>query len=128
MNHKEIVLKFVDAINSHDVKKIAALLTDGHIFIDAHDQVYQGKEIMRDSWSMFFEKFPDYHVDVKEVYEHGNTFMLVGHASGTLAKAGSADAAKHWKRPAAWKVIVSNDLIQHWQVFADTKPMYDEGQ
>jgi ketosteroid isomerase-like protein len=125
MTHRETVLSFVEAVNAHSPARIAALLTDGHLFVDAHDQVYQGKEIMRDSWNMFFQKFPDYRIEVNELFEQGDTFILVGHASGTLAAEGQMDPAKHWRRPAAWKVKVSNDLIQHWQVFVDTKPMYD---
>jgi len=32
---KQIALDFVDAINSHDVDRIIALMADNHTFIDA---------------------------------------------------------------------------------------------
>lgn len=123
MNPKEVVHAFIKAVNAHDLSRVSALLTDGHIFIDAHDHVYQGKEIMRDSWKMFFSHYPDYRIEVQDIIESGNTVVVFGHASGTPSKDGIADASKHWRRPAAWKAKVSNELVQQWQVFVDTQPM-----
>jgi len=123
--NKQIVSAFIDAVNAHDVAKIAGMLTDGHIFIDAHENHFQGKEMMKEAWKMYFQNFPDYKIDPKEFFENGNTVIIVGHASGTVAEHGSINPHKHWKRPAVWKAIISNNLIQHWQVFTDTKIVFD---
>jgi len=123
--NKEVVAAFIHAINAHDVSKIADMLTDGHIFIDAHENHFQGKEIMKDGWKMYFQNFPDYKIEASEFFENGNTVIVVGHASATIAEHGKINPNKHWKRPAVWKAIVSGPLIQHWQVFSDTKIVFD---
>jgi ketosteroid isomerase-like protein len=124
MNRK-IVSAFVDAINEHDVAKITDMLTDGHLFIDAHENHFQGKEMMKEAWKIYFQNFPDYKIEAEEFFENGNTVIVVGHASATVAEHGRINPHKHWKRPSVWKALVSPPLIQHWQVFSDTKIVYD---
>jgi ketosteroid isomerase-like protein len=127
MTSKETVVAFVDAINSHDVNRLAVLMTDDHRFIDAHGNEVVGKEKMSAGWGGYFEWFPDYRIEVTEIFEgtlsqEGNqTFAMFGFAGGSFkGKTGAA-----WRLPAAWKAIVKEGHVSLWQVFADTKIPFD---
>ncbi|HJZ80596.1 MAG TPA: nuclear transport factor 2 family protein [Pyrinomonadaceae bacterium] len=108
---------FVDCINAHDVAALAALMSDEHVFIDAYGNEVHGREKMTAGWRGYFEWFPDYYIEVTEVFEAGETFALCGFAGGSFR--GNEDA--DWRLPAAWKAIVTDGRVALWQVFADTK-------
>lgn len=113
----ETVQAFVDCINSHDVDGLAALMSDDHVFIDAHGNKVRGKEAMTAGWHGYFEWFPDYRIEVSDVFQHDEMLAMFGFAGGTFK--GNADAK--WRLPAAWKTIVKNGRVALWQVYADTK-------
>src|SRR6266852_4072924 len=98
MTDKQTILIFIDRINAHDVEGLAELMSDDHIFIDAHGNEVVGREKMSAGWRGYFEWFPDYHIEVNEVFEerdglesdkasgvveareNGETFALFGFA------------------------------------------------
>jgi ketosteroid isomerase-like protein len=116
------IQSFIDSINAHDVEGLGKLMTDDHAFIDAHGNKVQGKEKMLAGWRGYFEWFPDYRIEVSEVFPgaitaDGQNFALFGFAGGSFK--GNADAS--WRLPAAWKALVQDGRMALWQVFADTK-------
>ncbi len=117
MTDRETILAFIDQINAHNVAGLAALMSDDHIFIDAHGNEVHGKEKMAAGWRGYFEWFPDYYIEVIDVFENGGAFAMFGFAGGSYK--GKLDAS--WRLPAAWKAIVKDTHITLWQVFADTK-------
>lgn len=48
--NKAIVIRFVKAINNHDVDEIINLMSEDHIFIDAIDNKTVGKKGMKEGW------------------------------------------------------------------------------
>lgn len=113
----ETIQAFIDAINAHDVEALAKLMSDDHIFIDPHGNEMRGLETMTAAWRGYFEWFPDYYIEVSDVFENGDTCATCGFAGGSFK--GNADAK--WRLPAAWKAIVKDGHIALWQVFADTR-------
>jgi len=114
---REVILAFVDRINAHDVAGLAELMSDEHTFIDAHGNEVSGKEQMVAGWRGYFEWFPDYFIEVTDVFENGEMFGMFGFAGGSFK--GNAEAS--WRLPAAWKAVVTDGRLALWQVFADTK-------
>jgi ketosteroid isomerase-like protein len=114
---KEVVLAFIDRINSHDVEGLGALMSDDHTFIDAHGNEISGREKMSAGWRGYFEWFPDYYVEVTDMFEEGDTFAMFGFAGGSF----KTKEGESWRLPAAWKAIVKDAHVTLWQVFADTK-------
>jgi len=47
---KEIVLQFVEQINSQNVDGLCSLMSEQHRFIDAFGAIVQGREQMRQAW------------------------------------------------------------------------------
>ncbi len=115
----EIVLDFVECINRHDVNSLSEFLSDDHTFTDAHNNNISGKESMLQGWRGYYSMFPDYKIEVDEFYEAGSTFVMMGFASGTYK--GINPERNHWKLPAAWKAVVEEGKIKHWQVYCDTR-------
>src|SRR5207237_1105733 len=135
MSNKRTLLAFIDRINAHDVEGLAELMSDDHTFIDAHGNQVSGKEKMIAGWRGYFEWFPDYYIEVNEVFEgrdalgrdeasgvvegreNGETFALFGFAGGSF----KGKQSECWRLPAAWKASVEHGSVTLWQVFADTK-------
>jgi hypothetical protein len=113
----EAIQAFIESINAHDVESLAKLMSDDHVFIDAHGNEMLGRETMTTGWRGYFEWFPDYYIEISEVFQNGESFAIFGFAGGSFK--GNDDA--EWRIPAAWKAIVKDGQIALWQVFADTK-------
>ena len=113
----ETIQAFIESINAHDVESLAKLMSDDHVFIDAYGNEMQGRETMVAGWHGYFEWFPDYYIEVSEVFQNGESFAMFGFAGGSFKGNDHAE----WRLPAAWKVIVKDGRIDLWQVFADTK-------
>lgn len=122
--NKDLILEFVDRINARDVDGIADFLAVDHVFIDAHDTEHKGKQLMRKAWAEYFELFPDYKVEVKDVLEQGNMLAIFGYASATY-KGHEAGPSNFWRLPVAWKAVISEGKIKLWQVYCDYKIIYD---
>ena len=115
------VLEFIQAINDHDVEKIASLMTDDHTFIDAHGNQVVGKTDMKAGWNGYFHMFPDYRIELARIYEEENNVAAFGWAEGTYLNRKTQNNENHWRLPAAWMAVVSENKIKLWQVYADTK-------
>jgi ketosteroid isomerase-like protein len=117
-SYQKTITDFAAAINSHDLEKIAALMDEGHTFIDAHGIEMRGKEIIRDGWGNYFHLFPDYYIGIEEIVTEGDLALAYGFA-------GAGTGEKAWKIPAAWRAIVRDGKIKLWQVYADTKIQFE---
>jgi ketosteroid isomerase-like protein len=120
----EIVIRFITAINSHNIDLISELLAEDHKFTDSLGSVYRGKELMTKGWTNYLKMFPDYKIDIDEIYNDGDKIMFTGKASGTYP-ADKDTKENHWVINAAWRALIINDKIKEWQVFGDNKPVYE---
>jgi ketosteroid isomerase-like protein/predicted enzyme related to lactoylglutathione lyase len=118
---KETVRTFADAINAHDISRIAALLTNDHLFIDASGTELKGTEKITSGWDGYFKLFPDYHININELFIDGDTVAAFGFAEGS----DKGIKENHWRLPVSWKAVVHNKKIKLWQVYADTKLRFD---
>jgi len=123
--NKQIVNNFADAINVHDIEKIYSLMADGHTFIDARGNKVEGKDKMKGGWAAYFQWFPDYHIEITDLFETGNTVAAFGFAGGTFKGLKTDSNENYWRLPAAWKATLKDGKIEVWQVFADTKVPFD---
>jgi uncharacterized protein (TIGR02246 family) len=118
-----VVLAFLNAINSRDVDKISALMTDDHLFVDGTGNQMKGKETMRKGWDGYFKLFPDYRVSHEDILSQGEVVAVFGSAEGTYAPDGKILKQNHWNIPAAWKAVVKEGLVKEWRVYADNQPV-----
>jgi|SRR5581483_2568824 len=115
---QQIFDEFVNAINKHDADKLYELMSEDHQFIDAHGNLVAGKNKMKAGWIGYFQLFPDYKIEIKEVFTKDQVVAALGFAEGTFKR-------NHWRLPAAWKAVIENEKVMIWQVYADTKIPFD---
>jgi predicted enzyme related to lactoylglutathione lyase len=101
---------FVTAINARDPDRLYDLMASDHVFVDSIGNQIQGSEACRDAWRGYFKLFPNYTVELTDCLETEHLVMASGFAMGA-----------QWRIPAAWKVLLKDDRVAQWQVFADTK-------
>ncbi len=116
-----VVLAFLDAINSRNVDRLCALMSEDHVFLDALGNKVQGRESMRKAWTGYFQWFPDYRVSHEEIFSDGKLVAAFGSAEGTYAPKGNLVKENHWNAPAAWKAVVEGGLVKEWRVYADNQ-------
>ncbi len=115
----DVILDFVNAINSSDISRIIELMTNDHLFIDSQDNRTVGKETMRQAWIGYFALFPDYKIEINEIFEKDSSICLLGYTSATYKNLKNENNSNYWRIPAAWKAIIENNKIKYWQVYAD---------
>ena len=118
---KEIVHEFVKSINEHNIDKIYELMDNDFKFIDAYGNEETGKVHMRESWIGYFRWFPDYKIEIIDIFSDSNIFVILGFASGTYQNKKVANNENHWQLPAAWRIVVDENKIKQWQVYCDSK-------
>lgn len=119
----QVALRFVQAINAHDLAAIVALMAEEHRFIDSLGEVYVGRERMRDAWEQYFRMVRDYRIEIEESLADGPVVVLLGRADGTYSRGGALRTADRWSTPAAWRVRVADGRVVEWQVYADNEPI-----
>jgi len=114
----ETFKQFVAAINGHDVKALAALMTPDHLFVDSLGNRVQGVTSMEMGWRGYFTMCPDYRIHIDTLIVERSTALAVGEAGGTIDNV-------QWRTPAAWKAMIRDGMVVEWRVFADNKPVYE---
>ena len=117
MTNRQLVMAFVDLINARAPEALAELMSADHTFIDAQGNEVIGREKMLAGWRDYFEWFPDYQIEVVQIFENGEEFGLFGYAGGSF----KGNPERSWRLPAAWKATVRDQSVALWQVYADTK-------
>jgi len=123
MSAEDVAKEFVAAINQRNVEAICQLMTEDHTFIDPGGDVYSGIDRMRQGWTEYYKMFPDYLIDISEVFVSGETVVLLGKASGTYTTDGILRPDNHWELPAAWKAVVAGEKVRVWQAYMDWVPV-----
>lgn len=117
---KEIIFKFVEAINNQDLPTIIEMMSEDFVFIDTYGNK-ENKEQMKTGWQGYFNWFPDYLIEINEYLEDKERSVILGKASASY----QGNPEKHWQFPAAWKAVVSGAQIKTWQVYCDSKKQLD---
>ena len=92
---------------------------------DYYGNVVSGKDKMRSGWIEYFHWFPDYNIEITDLFIENNTIAAFGFAGGSFQGSKYNYLENYFRIPAAWKVTVENDKIKLWQVYADTKKQLD---
>jgi ketosteroid isomerase-like protein len=121
--NSEVVEKFVDLINAHDVDGLVALMSTDHVFIDSLGNRFARPSI-ETGWRQYFETVPDYWVRVDRVVPDEPASILFGTAGGTYVTNGGAIRPENkWETPAVWRAVVRDGKVSEWRIFADNEPI-----
>ncbi len=123
MKPEAVALQFVAAINSGDVDRLANLMTEDHTFVDSDGSEHPGREGMRVGWRDYYEIVPDFQIRVTDIFAAGPVVGLFGTAEGTFPEDGTLKRENHWRVPAAWRAVISGDLVSRWQLYVNPESM-----
>jgi len=121
--NSEVVEKFVDRINAHDVDGLVALMSADHVFIDSLGNKF-ARPAIETGWRQYFATVPDYWVRVDRVVTDEPALILFGAAGGTYVVDGGAIRPENkWETPAVWRAVIRNGKVSEWRIFADNEPI-----
>jgi len=123
-SNKSVVIRFVKAINDHDVNEIVNLMSDDHIFIDSMGNKSVGRKGMIEGWKGYYELFPDYNIEILDIAENDSVIGLFGNVTATYKNLTNDLNSNFWRTTASWKAIVENNKIKHWQVYCDYSHLF----
>jgi hypothetical protein len=129
MNPRQVVELFISAINAHDPRKIADLMTADHRLIDSLGAAVEGRDAVLDGWTFYFDMVPDYNIEVSRWFvSEGNEMeaIMVGTARGGYASDGMMRPESSWSTPVALRAIVRSNQVAEWQVYADNEPIREK--
>ena len=115
----DAVRSFIAAINRHDVAALFDLMAEDHTFVDSGGQAQSGREAMKAGWEGYFRMFPDYTITAETLIQDRAVVAVFGSACGTYSGRRGPVPENRIEMPAAWKAVVENGKIKHWQVYAD---------
>jgi len=115
----EAVKAFMAAINSHSLDAMSRLMTEDHTFVDSGGGVQSGRDSMIEGWAGYFRMFPDYKIQADCILADKDLVAAFGSASGTYNGKRGLVPENLIEMPAAWKAVVADGKIKHWQVYAD---------
>jgi ketosteroid isomerase-like protein len=119
----DVVLRFIERINAHDVQGMCALMSADHRFVDSLGEELRGREEMRRAWLRYFYLFPDFSITCHQVLHRNEDLALFGTAQGSYAVGSPVPVENRWQMPAAWHAVVRDGLVAEWQVYADNEPV-----
>jgi len=103
-----IALKFNEKINQQDLEGLAELMSDDHTFIDNSGEITKGKDIMKEGWREFFNKYPDYQNIFTCVTTQNNVVVMVGYSTCSY---------KPLDGPSIWTAKIRDGRISEWRVY-----------
>ena len=107
----EVAAQFNEAINAQDLETLGVLMTGDHRFVDAGDNVTQGRNAVVDAWRGFFSSFPDYRNDFETFQTRDELVIITGR---------SRCADERLDGPALWTARVKQNRVAEWRVYEDT--------
>jgi ketosteroid isomerase-like protein len=119
----DVVMEFINRINSGDARAISDVMTEDHVFQDALGKRFVGREKMAAGWKQYLAMVPDYRIRADEFFQTDLTFAIIGSASGSFSSNGKLPKENFWEVPAAWRAIVRGEEIAEWRVYADNQPL-----
>jgi ketosteroid isomerase-like protein len=103
-----IALKFNEKINEQDLEGLVELMTTDHTFVDNSGEITKGKDVMKEGWREFFEKYPDYRNIFTSVTTQNNVVVMVGHSTCSY---------KPLDGPSIWTAKIRDGRVSEWRVY-----------
>jgi predicted enzyme related to lactoylglutathione lyase/ketosteroid isomerase-like protein len=114
----QVTLDFVGALNRHDLLTMEELTTNDHCFMGPYGECVTGRQAILKGWSDYFLAFPDYHLEIEEIFQVEGGAM--GHGNSTSTSAAAVESGRQFRIPTAFRTKVTVNKVSLWRVFTDT--------
>lgn len=108
---RQVVQMFNDCITAGDTAGLAELMMADHTFTDSAGKVWRGRNTCVQTWSGFFEAFPDY----RNVFTTAKT-----RDESVVVRGYSVCSEPALEGPAIWAATVRGERVADWRVYEDT--------
>lgn len=118
---EDLVKKFIQSINKHNVEDIILMQSDDFVLKDADGNEMMGRDKLRQAWTDYFALVRDYKIEIETVVRSKDELVVLGYAGGASAK----NTNKVWRLPVSIRAKVKGNNISLWQIYSDTKIPFD---
>jgi limonene-1,2-epoxide hydrolase len=108
----DVVLKYIEAINSRNSKALMALQTEDFTFINYEGDAYVG----RDGWQDYFTSYPEYKIHVDRLITSGSGVAVIGWTTGCHV---GPEVETKWT--VLWTAEVRGSFIAEWRIYSDVE-------
>jgi limonene-1,2-epoxide hydrolase len=109
---RDVVLKYVEAINTRDPQALMALQTEDFTFINYEGEAYVG----RAGWQDYFTSYPEYKIHVDRLVTSGNGVAIIGRTTGCHV---GPEVEARWT--VLWTAEVRKGFIAEWRIYSDVE-------
>lgn len=110
----DVAFRFVECINRQDLDALTGLMSANHKFVDLSGSVEKGQERMREGWAEYFRLCPAYMIHVGQVYQVGDSIVLVGRTTGSHL---GLPRLEEFRDPVIWTARVADGLVTEWRLY-----------
>lgn len=119
------VTHFIDILNHHQVDSLAAILHQDAEFVDTQNRYLTGNKRIAQGWGKYWEIFPDYHLEVENIWIQSDSIAIFAMAKATYKNKQSESNENQWEIPIALQLYFTNGKMMHWKMYGDTKIIYE---
>lgn len=121
-DHSELIERIVEAENSHDADRVAALVAEDYRSeTPTHpERNFTGREQVRRNWQAVFESTPDFSADLLRSTADGDTLWTEWHLTGTQTDGTELDM----RGVAIWGV--EDGLLQWGRIYTEPVERTDD--
>jgi ketosteroid isomerase-like protein len=101
--------QFIDAVNAHDLKAIAAVVDERCKIIDVRGAWMEGRETCVEGLGRFFEIDPDYRIHVESIGRNGDNALITGHVTARDPQ---------FATTRLWRALTDDHYLQEWQSYS----------
>ncbi len=119
------VTRFIELLNRHQADSLSFILHQDAEFIDTQNRYLKGNERIAKGWKKYWEIFPDYHLEVENIWVESGKIALFAKAKATYKNKQSESNENQWEIPMAIQLQLSDNKIIAWRMYGDTKIIYE---
>ncbi len=112
----DMALRFIEAINRHDLDRLAGIMAEDHVFIDLAGDRVEGKEAILAGWNDCFRCHPEYMIHITGIDGIGDNVVLAGRTTGShlaLSRLGE------YRQSLLWVATIRHHRVAGWRLLPD---------
>lgn len=122
---KHYATHFIEMLNQHQADSLSVMLHQDAEFIDTQNRHLTGNQRIAQGWKKYWEIFPDYHLEVENIWIESDSIAIFAMAKATYKNKKSESNENQWEIPMALQLHLINGKIKYWKMYGDTKIIYE---
>lgn len=114
MDIQFVAVAFVDAINTHDLDGMTALMASTHRYIKSCGEVICGVDAVLSLWETQFRWDASARIDIQRIITDADTVVLIGDLIGRCQM-----SHEPLRVPSVWVARVCAGQLIEWRMYAD---------